>query len=43
MINNYITSPTAFPLDGQLPWIIVENLCQTITLYSNSILINYEH
>lgn len=30
MIKEYITQPTVFPLDTELPWDIVESLCTTI-------------
>ena len=30
MIKNYITQPTAFPIDGQQPWTIVDRLCATL-------------
>ncbi len=30
MIKEYITLPTAFPLQETEPWKIVENLCETV-------------
>ena len=30
MIENYITQPTAFPFQTELPWTVVGGLCETI-------------
>ena len=31
MIKEFLTQPTAFPMEAEEPWRIVENLCENIT------------
>ena len=31
MIKEFLTQPTAFPMEAEVPWRIVENLCESIT------------
>lgn len=37
MIKDFITSPTVFPLNEEMPWNVVDQLCSTITRLQESL------